>query len=100
MYDIVAHLPRDVQVSIFTKCDLDTRIKAKDVHKLKVPLDLCNRLSSCLNIPTRLFINNQEYIILSLYSKYVIMRELITETDSVALTTIVYDSNIDMHVVN
>lgn len=103
MYDIVANLPRDLQVCIFTRCDLDTRIKAQDVRKLNVPLELCKRLSSCLNTPNVLVHDNQEYIIISLYSldniqsKYVIMRELMTQTDT--LTTIVYDNNMDMHIV-
>lgn len=43
---IFKQLPRDLQLSVIKRFDIDTRIKTKLIHKLKVPTDLSEKLNS------------------------------------------------------
>lgn len=39
-------LPRDIELSIIKKFDIDTRIKANIIHKLKIPNDFSEHLNA------------------------------------------------------
>lgn len=45
-------LPRDMQVLIFRKCDMDTRIKGGIIGRLVVPSSLQAQISNCIYLPT------------------------------------------------
>jgi plasmid maintenance system killer protein len=47
------NLPRDIQLSIIQKFDIDTRIKTNVIHKLQVPVELSIKLNS-LNLKRKL----------------------------------------------
>jgi hypothetical protein len=47
------NLPRDIQLSIIQKFDIDARIKTKVIHKLQVPIELSIKLNS-LNLMRKL----------------------------------------------
>lgn len=47
-------LPRDVVLKIISKLDMDTIIKLGLVFKLKVPTQVLNDISRCLQIPSTL----------------------------------------------
>jgi hypothetical protein len=46
-------LPRDIELSIIKKFDIDTRIKTNIIHRLQVPNDLSQKLNS-LNLLRKL----------------------------------------------
>jgi hypothetical protein len=46
-------LPRDVQLTVIQKFDIDTRVKTKIIHKLKIPCEFSIKLNS-LNMQRRL----------------------------------------------
>ena len=47
----VADIPRDVQLAIIKKFDIDTRIKTNMILKLRVPQDIKDRLSHVCRLP-------------------------------------------------
>jgi hypothetical protein len=46
------HLPRDVTLKILSKLDIDTRVKLGLVFKLKIPQQVANEISRCLQVPS------------------------------------------------
>jgi hypothetical protein len=44
-------LPRDIQIGILGKCDIETRIKGGIIGRLNVPFALQTKLSECLHQP-------------------------------------------------
>lgn len=91
-------LPRDVQISILGKCDIDTRIKGGIIGRLNVPFALQAKLSECLHLPKCLdFDSCQKFYIWKLgrdddhslnYWTYTIIKEI---DDYNRVTTSVYN---------
>lgn len=44
-------LPRDIQINILGKCDIETRIKGGIIGRLNVPNDLQANISRCIHLP-------------------------------------------------
>jgi hypothetical protein len=67
-------LPRDVQLNIIKCFDIDTRIKAGLVFKLKIPIDIQKRLEAICQLPKPIYLASGSIVFyeIKLYDIYVL----------------------------